>query len=69
MLMFKITLFISALLLSLNFTACTSKAQTDVTNSNSQDVSDLLRTLIQKEKEINNLNQKLEDCKNSKVKS
>lgn len=69
MLMFKITLFISALLLSLSFTACTSKAQTDVTNSNSQDVSDLLRTLIQKEKEINNLNQKLEDCKNSKVKS
>ena len=69
MLMFKITLFISAILLSLSFTACTSKAQTDVTNSNSQDVSDLLRTLIQKEKEINNLNQKLEDCKNSKVKS
>ena len=69
MLMFKITLFISALLLSLSFTACTSKAQTDVTNSNSQDVSDLLRTLIQKEKEINDLNQKLENCRNSKVKS
>ena len=67
--MFKITLFISALLLSLSFTACTSKAQTDVSNSNSQDVSDLLRTLIQKEKEINDLNQKLENCRNSKVKS
>ncbi len=67
--MFKFTLIVSALLLSLSFTACTSKTQTDVTNSNSQDVSDLLRTLIQKEKEINNLNQKLEDCKNSKVKS
>ena len=67
--MFKFTLIVSALLLSFSFTACTSKTQTDVTNSNSQDVSDLLRTLIQKEKEINNLNQKLEDCKNSKVKS
>jgi hypothetical protein len=67
--MFKITLFISALLLSLSFTACVSKAQNDVIDSGSKDVSDLLRTLIQKEKEINDLNQKLEDCKNSKVKS
>jgi cell division protein FtsB len=67
--MFKFTLLVSALLLSFTFTACVSKAQTEVTNSNSQDVSDLLRTLIQKEKEINDLNQKLEDCRNSKVKS
>lgn len=66
--MFKITLLISALLLSFSFTACSSKAQDDVTNSGSKDVSDLLRTLIQKEKEINDLNQKLEDCKNSKSK-
>ncbi|QKF65731.1 hypothetical protein AVENP_0149 [Arcobacter venerupis] len=67
--MFKITLFISALLLSFSFTACVSKTQNDVIDSGSKDVSDLLRTLIQKEKEINELNQKLEDCKNSKVKS
>jgi hypothetical protein len=67
--MFKITLFISTLLLSLSFTACVSKAQNDVIDSGSKDVSDLLRTLIQKEKEINDLNQKLEDCKNSKAKS
>ena len=66
--MFKFTLIVSALLLSFSFTACTSKTQTDVTNSNSQDVSDLLRTLIQKEKEINELNQKLENCSNSKSK-
>lgn len=67
--MFKITLLISALLLSLSFTACVSKVQNDVIDSGSKDVSDLLRTLIQKEKEINELNQKLEDCKNSKAKS
>ncbi len=64
--MFKIfTLFISTFLL---FTACTSKSQTEVINSGSKDISDLLKTLIQKEKEINELNKKLEDCNNSKVK-
>jgi len=67
--MFKITLLINALLLSFAFTACNSKTQMEVNDSGSKDVSDLLRTLIQKEKEINNLNQKLENCKNSKVKS
>ena len=64
--MFKIfTLFISTFLL---FTACTSKSQTEVINSGSKDISDLLKTLIQKEKEINELNKRLEDCNNSKVK-
>ena len=58
-------LFISILLL---FTACTSKSQTEVINSGSKDISDLLKTLIQKEKEINELNKRLEDCNNSKVK-
>ena len=67
--MFKITLLISALLLPFAFTACSSKAQIEVNDSGSKDVSNLLRTLIQKEKEINELNQKLEDCRNSKVKS
>ena len=50
-------------------TSCSSKTQTDVVDSGSKDVSDLLRILIKKEKEINELNQKLEDCNNSKVKS
>ena len=58
-------LLISSLLL---FTACTSKSQTEVINSGSKDISDLLKTLIQKEKEINELNKRLEDCNNSKVK-
>jgi thioredoxin-related protein len=52
------------LLLFLFFTACSSKSQTEVINSGSKDISDLLKTLIQKEKEINDLTQKLEDCKN-----
>jgi len=64
--MFKITLFLSSLFLILNLTACSSKTETDVINSGSKDVSDLLRTLIQKEKEINELNKQLETCKQSK---
>lgn len=48
------------------FTACSSKVQTEVTESNDQNVSGLLKTLIKKEQEINKLNQKLEDCKKTK---
>jgi peptidoglycan hydrolase CwlO-like protein len=55
-------ILIFLLLTTFTFTACTSKSQTDVINSGSNDISDLLKTLIQKEKEINELNQKLEDC-------
>ena len=67
--MSKITLFLSTLFLIFSLTTCSSKTQTDVVDSGSKDVSDLLRILIKKEKEINELNQKLEDCNNSKVKS
>ena len=67
--MSKITLFLSTLFLIFSLTSCSSKTQTDVVDSGSKDVSDLLRILIKKEKEINELNQKLEDCNNSKVKS
>jgi len=67
--MSKTTLFLCTLFLTFSLSACTSKTQTDVVDSGSKDVSNLLRTLIQKEKEINELNQKLENCKNSKVKS
>lgn len=48
------------------FTACTSKAQKDVTKSNTKEISKLLSTLIQKEKEIIKLTQELEDCKAKK---
>ena len=66
--MSKIALLLSTIFLVFSLTACSSKTQSEVIDSNSKDVSDLLRTLIQKEKEINELNQKLEDCKSSKVK-
>lgn len=59
----KLTL--SILFISILFTACTSKVQTHVVESNKNDVSELLKTLIEKEKEINRLNQALEDCKKS----
>ena len=54
-------LFISSL-----FTACTSKVATHVEESNKEDVSGLLKKLIQKEQEINTLNQNIEDCKKAK---
>ena len=66
--MSKITLFLSTLFLIFSLTKKKKKTQTDVVNSGSKDVADLLRTLIQKEKEINELNQKLENCSNTKSK-
>jgi PBP1b-binding outer membrane lipoprotein LpoB len=56
-------LTISILFITILFTACSSKVETHVVESNKDDVSKLLKTLIQKEKEINKLNQNLEDCK------
>lgn len=64
----KILFYIPSLFLIFNFTACSSKTQSDIIDSNSKDISSLLQTLIEKEKEINELNQKLENCKNSKEK-
>ena len=64
--MSKIILFLSSFILILGLTSCTTKTENDVINSGSKDVSDLLRTLIQKEKEINELNKKLEECRESK---
>ena len=66
--MSKITLLLSTIFLVFTLSACVSKTQMEVKDSGSKDVSNLLRTLIQKEKEINELNKKLEDCSNSKSK-
>lgn len=60
----KLTL--SVLFTSILLTACSSKVQTRVVESNKEDVSELLKKLIQKEQEINKLNQTLEDCKEIK---
>ncbi len=62
----KIFKFILALFIVIYFSACTSKVQNEMLNSSKDDVSNLLNKLIEKEKEINKLNQKLEDCKNNK---
>ncbi len=59
-------LFIYTLLFPIFFISCTSKVQNDMLDSSKDDVSKLLNKLIQKEKEINRLNQELEDCQNSK---
>ncbi|KLD99107.1 hypothetical protein [Aliarcobacter butzleri] len=63
----KIILFTFGLFLILNFSACSSKTQDEITNSQSNDISQLLKTIIEKEKEINELNKKLETCESKKV--
>lgn len=62
----KVLLFVLSFLFLLNFSACATKTEDEVTSSGRKDVSELLRTLIQKEKEINELNKKLEECRESK---
>ncbi len=59
-------LVIMTFLLAFSLVSCASKVQTDMLDSSKDDVSNLLNKLIEKEKEINILNQKLEDCKNTK---
>ena len=59
-------IIIIALPLIFLLNGCASKSQTEAMNSGSNDISDLLKTLIQKEKEINTLNKKLEDCGKTK---
>ncbi|MCT7550136.1 hypothetical protein N5U04_05715 [Aliarcobacter butzleri] len=63
----KIVLFILSLFLILNFSACLSKTQEEIQNTQSNDISKLLKTIIEKEKEINELNKKLEICESKKV--
>ena len=63
----KLLIIISITLLPIFFTACSTKSQNDVLTSSKDDVSTLLDKLIQKEKEINQLTKKLEDCKDKRV--
>ncbi len=63
----KIVLFILSLFLILNFSAYSSKTQEEIQNTQSNDISKLLKTIIEKEKEINELNKKLEICESKKV--
>lgn len=59
----QIKIIFIAIFIIVNFTACSSKVQTDVIDSNKKDISELLSNLIKKEKQINKLMQELEDCK------
>lgn len=61
---FKTFLFIA--LITLSFNACSSKTETAVLDSSKEDISKLLNRLIEKEKEIIELTQQLEDCKKQK---
>lgn len=64
----KIVSFGFSIFLILNFNACSSKTQETIQNNQSNDVSQLLKVIIEKEKEINELNKKLETCESKKVK-
>ncbi|WP_198304218.1 hypothetical protein [Arcobacter vandammei] len=45
------------------FLGCSTKVEENVDKSNANDVTELLKTLIKKEKEINSLKLELQDCK------
>ena len=51
---------------TLIFTACATKVQDEVLSSNKQEISKLLTQMIEKEKEIFLLKEKIEDCKENK---
>ena len=48
------------------FSACATKVQDDVLSSNKTEISKLLTQVIEKEKEILHLKEKVEDCEDSK---
>ncbi len=58
--------FLFIILVSFFFVSCSSKIQEDILDSSKNDVSNLLNKLIEKEKEINRLNKKLEECQSFK---
>ena len=60
-------LILTTIFLCLFLQACSSKSQTDMIDSNTKDISELLKTLKKKEKEINELNKKLEECQKNKI--
>lgn len=61
-----INIFLIPLLATFILSACSSKSQTQIIDSSKEDISSLLKTLIEKEKEINNLKLELEKCKSTK---
>ncbi len=55
-------------ILMLFFLGCSTKIEENVDKSNANDVTELLKTLIKKEKEINSLKIELEECKEKQEK-
>ncbi len=64
----RFILSIFCLIFTLNFSACSSKTQEDITTTRGTDITELLRTIIEKEKEINELTKKLEACESQNEK-
>lgn len=60
--------YLYLIIFTILFSACSTKVEQSVDKSNSQDVAELLRLLIQKEKEINKLKLELEEYKERKEK-
>ncbi|WP_228137947.1 hypothetical protein [Aliarcobacter cryaerophilus] len=56
-------------LFSIIFTACSTKIDDSISNSNQTDISNLLDQLAQKEKEINDIIKELEQCGATKQKA
>lgn len=56
-------------LFSIIFTACSTKIDNSISNSNQADISNLLDQLAQKEKEINDIIKELEQCGATKQKA
>ncbi|MGM0518943.1 MAG: hypothetical protein ACQERD_04790 [Campylobacterota bacterium] len=64
----KLTTIVFILFISLVFAGCSTKSQDDVLASSKDDVSGLINDLMKKEKKINELSKKLEECKDDKRK-
>lgn len=58
--------YIFLVLLVFSFSACSTKVEQSVQKSNDEDLTELLKTLIKKEREINDLKNNLQDCKDGK---
>lgn len=62
LIMKKYIFLILLTIFSLLFTACSTKIDESIDNSNTADISNLLDQLAQKEKDINDIIKELEQC-------
>lgn len=69
LIMKKYIFLILLTIFSLLFTACSTKIDESIDNSNTADISNLLDQLAQKEKDINDIIKELEQCGATKQKA